>query len=174
MAQRKDSNGWVLVPSTAEDIEAVRQKCRRLVMRRAAVSAGVSAVPIPGLDIATDLSLLAKSIDEINLEFGLTSEQIARLRPEARVIAYQTMIGMGSVLVGKMVTRELVRQLLMRSGMKIVSKHAARIVPVAGQIVSAAIGFTAFRAICNQHIDACVQVAGELRVVQVKPKRRPR
>ena len=172
MAHHKDNSGWALVPSTQEEIETVRRRCRRLVMRRAAISAGVSAMPVPGLDIATDLGLLTRSIQEINQEFGLTPEQISRLRPQLRLVAYETLIGMGGVLAGKLVTRELVVQLLKRSGMKIVSKHAARIIPVAGQIVSAAIGFAAFRTIGNQHIDACVQIAGELLVIQSKSARR--
>lgn len=172
MAHRKGDIGWALVPSTHEEMALVRQRCRRLVMRRAAISAGVSALPIPGLDIATDLSLLTRSIEEINVEFGLSPEQISRLRPQLRLVAYETLLGMGGVLVGKLVTRELVVRLLKRSGMKILTRHAARIVPVAGQIVSAAIGFAAFRTIGNQHIDACTQVAGELLAIQSKSARR--
>ena len=168
MTHRKSDNGWTLVPSTQEEIEKVRHRCRRIVMRRAAISASVSALPIPGLDIATDLGLLTRSIEEINLEFGLTPSQIDRLRPQLKLVAYETLVGMGGVLAGKLVTRELVLQLLKRSGMKILTKHAARIVPVAGQIVSAAIGFAAFRTIGNQHIDACVQIAGELVMVDAK------
>ncbi|HCN90021.1 MAG TPA: hypothetical protein DIT28_12735 [Oxalobacteraceae bacterium] len=166
MAHRKGDDGWTLVPSTQEEIETLRQRCRRIVMRRAAISASVSALPIPGLDIATDLSLLTRSIEDINREFGLTPGQIDRLRPQLRLVAYETVIGMSGVLAGKLVTRELVVQLLRRSGVKMLSKYAVRIVPLAGQVVSSAIGFAAFRTIGNQHIDACVQIAGELVVVQ--------
>ena len=166
MAHRKHDNEWTLVPSTKDEIDAVRHRCRRIVLRRAAISASVSALPVPGLDIAADLGLLTRSIEEINREFGLTPGQIDRLRPQLKLVAYETLVSMGGVLAGKLVTRELVLQLLKRSGMKMLTKHAARIVPVAGQVVSAAIGFAAFRTIGNQHIDACVQIVGELVVVQ--------
>lgn len=166
---KRHRNEWTLVPSTAKDIEAVRAKCRRLVMRRAAVSAGVSAVPIPGLDLAADLGLLMNLIEEINAEFGLTPEQIGRLQPKAKVLVYETVAGMGSVLVGKLVTRELVAHLLKRAGMKAMVKYSAKIVPVAGQIASATLGFAAFRVIGYQHVDACAKVAQELMMLSAQP-----
>lgn len=162
MANQKDAGGWTLVPSTERDIDAVRKKCRGLVLRRAAVSAGVAAVPIPGIDIATDLGMLVSLIDDINTEFGLSPGQISQLRPERRLVVYRAMVGLSGVMVGKLVTREVVARLLQRTGMKMMVKYSAKIVPVAGQVVSAMIGFTAFRTIGNQHIDACAKVAGEL------------
>jgi hypothetical protein len=157
MSRRKESesNSWELLPSSLADVETIRKYCRRLVLRRAAFSAGVSALPIPGLDIAADLSFLASVINDINIEFGLSPDQIMRLQPKMRLIAYEMMVGMGGVLIGKVVTREVVAQLLKRSGLKMLTRYTAKIVPIAGQIVSASIGFATFRAVANQHIDAC-------------------
>ena len=162
MSSHKTTNSWELLPSSLDDVELIRKKCRRLAIRRAAMSAGVSALPIPGLDIATDLTFLARVIHDINVEFGLSPEQIERLQPKMRLIAYEAMVGMGGLLVGRLVTREVVAHLLARSGLKMLVQHAAKIVPVAGQIVSVSIGFVTFRAVANQHIDACVAVAAEL------------
>lgn len=161
-AHAQGKGEWALVLSEPHEIEAVRQKCRRLVMRRAAVSAGAAAVPIPGLDIAIDMTLLMRVIDEINNEFGLSEAQIEHLNPKARLLVYQTIVGVGGTLVGKVVTRELVGFVLKRAGMKTAAKQGAKMVPIAGQLASAAIGFTAFRMIGFQHIDACVKVATEL------------
>jgi hypothetical protein len=133
-----------------------------LVTRRAALSAGVAAVPIPGIDIATDIAMLTGLIDNINIEFGLTPAQIDLLQPKLRLLAYEMIVGIGGVLVGKVVTRELVARLLKRTGLKIIVKHSARIIPFAGQAVSAAIGFATFRTIGNQHIEACAAVAAAL------------
>ncbi len=137
-------------------------------MRRAAISAGVAAVPIPGLDIATDIRMLTRLIEDINAEFGLTPEQINRLQPKLRLVAYEIIVGMSSVLVGKVVTRELVTLLLKRTGKKLLVKYSAKIVPIAGQVVSAAVGFAAFRAIGCQHIDACANIAAELVVLRAQ------
>jgi len=153
------SSAWQLLPGTLHDIDAVKRKCRRLVLKRAALSAGLSAVPIPGLDVASDLGLMAKAIEEINLEFGLTPEQIARLKPEMRLVIYQMTMGVGGMLVGKLVTRELVAHLLAKTGFKALAKQAAKIVPLAGQVAAASIGFAAFRTVANRHIEACAMVA---------------
>src|SRR5262245_60392169 len=91
------TNDWILVPSTAADIDAVRERCRRLVRRRAAISAGVSAIPLPGVDVVSDLSLFTLLINDINKEFGLTPAQIERLQPRLRLIAYEAAVGVGSM-----------------------------------------------------------------------------
>jgi hypothetical protein len=132
------------------------------VRRRAALAAGVSAVPIPGVDIVSDMKLFTQLIDEVNTAFGLTHEQIERLQPKYRMIAYEAAVSVGGMLVGKLITRDLVFKLLAKSGKKLVAKQASRIVPLAGQVASAAIGFFAFRQIGYQHVDACAKVVEEL------------
>ncbi|MDC8757718.1 hypothetical protein [Janthinobacterium fluminis] len=161
-----DSTDWTLIPGSQKDIEQVRERCRRLVRRRAMLSAGVSAVPIPGVDLMSDLSLFALLIDDINQAFGLTPEQIERLHPKVKLVAYEAAIGVGGMLVGKVVTRELILLLIKRSGVKLLAKQAARLVPLAGQLASAAIGFAVFRHIGYQHVEACAAVAQELLVVR--------
>lgn len=155
-------NDWTLLPSSPKEIEETRQRCRRLVRRRAAMSAGVAAVPIPGMDVAADLRLFTMLIDDVNREFGLSADQIDRLQPKFRLIAYEAAISIGGMLVGKVITKELVLSLVRRSGAKLLARQATRIVPLAGQAVSAAIGFFAFRQIGYQHVDACAKVAQEL------------
>lgn len=155
-------SGWELLPSSSRDIAEVRERCRRLVRRRAAVAAGVSAVPIPGVDIVSDMKLFTQLIDEVNTAFGLTAEQVERLHPQYRMIAYEAAVSVGGMLVGKLITRDLVFKLLAKSGKKLVAKQASKVVPLAGQVASAAIGFFAFRQIGYQHVDACVKVVEEL------------
>jgi uncharacterized protein (DUF697 family) len=162
MPQKINPAEWHVVPSTTPELEAVSKKCRSLVIKRAALSAGVSAVPIPGLDIVTDLGMLSKLIDDINQEFGLTPAQIERLQPHVRVATYQAIVGTGSLMVGKLITSGLIVRLVQRLGVKMVVKRTAKFVPIAGQLVSAALGFAVFRAIGNQHIEACAVVAAEL------------
>jgi uncharacterized protein (DUF697 family) len=157
---------WTLVAATPRDIEQLREKCRRLVRRRAMISAGVSAVPIPGVAVMSDASLFALLVDDINKAFGLTPEQIARLQPRFRLIAYEAAVGVGGMMIGKMVTRELVLQLFKRAGLKLFAGSAARMVPLAGQVAAAAIGFTVFRQLGYQHVDACAAVAAELLVAR--------
>lgn len=151
-----------LLPLSGGDIGRVRERCRALVRKRAAISAGISAVPIPGVDMVSDLASFASMVEDINKDFGLTPQQIEALQPHMRVAAYQAMAALGGTLVGKIVTRELVLKLLRKSGAKLAAKSATKIVPLAGQLASAAIGFALFRQMGYQHVEACARVAQEV------------
>jgi len=160
--KRKDSGELVLLPVSNDEIEQVSERCRGLVRKRAMISAGIAAVPIPGVDIAADLTSFASMVEDINRAFGLTPEQIEHLNPRMRIVVYQAIGTLGGMLVGKLVTKELVIKLLQKSGAKLAAKSMAKVVPLAGQIASAAIGFALFRKMGYQHIDACVQVVREV------------
>jgi len=151
-----------LLPLSGDDIDRVRERCRALVRKRAAISAGVSAIPIPGVDMVSDLASFASMVEDINRDFGLTPAQIEALQPHMRVATYQAMAALGGTLVGKLVTKELVLKLLQKSGAKLAAKSATKIVPLAGQIASAAIGFALFRQMGYQHVEACAKVAQEV------------
>jgi uncharacterized protein (DUF697 family) len=152
----------VLLPLSDGDIDRVRERCRALVRKRAAISAGISAVPIPGVDMVADLTSFASMVEDINRDFGLTPAQIDALQPHMRVATYQAMAALGGTLVGKLVTKELVLKLLQKSGARLAAKSATKIVPLAGQIASAAIGFALFRQMGYQHVEACARVAQEV------------
>lgn len=154
-------------PVSGAEIEVVRERCREMVRKRALVSAGVAAVPLPGLDVLSDLSTFTLLVEEVNKEFGLSQKQIERLHPRLRVLAYQAAASVGGMLVGKLVTKRLVLVLFKRAGVKIAAKTVAKVVPVAGQVASAAIGFALFRKMGYQHVDACAKVARELQKLQV-------
>jgi uncharacterized protein (DUF697 family) len=151
-----------LAPVSGAGIDAARARCRDMVRKRALVSAGVAAVPLPGVDILSDLTTFTVLVEEVNREFGLSQQQSERLHPRLRVIAYQAAASVGGMLVGKLVTRKLVLVLFQRAGVKIAAKTVAKVVPIAGQVASAAIGFALFRKMGNQHVEACAKVAREL------------
>lgn len=158
----KFSKDDALVPTNELELERVREQCRKLVRSKALRSAGMAALPIPGIDLVSDLTMFANVVEEVNLAFGLTPAQIERLQPRFKIIAYQAIGSLSGMLVGKLVTRELVMQILKRSGAKMAAKSATKIVPVAGSIAAAAIGFVLFRQMGYQHVEACAKVAREI------------
>ena len=158
----KSPADWTLVPDTPVEVEAVVRQCRRFVSRRALVAAGAAAVPIPGLDWVTDIAVLMKLIPEINRAFGLTPEQVERLAPDRRLVVYKAPSAGSSMLVGRIVTRELVIKLVKLVGIRLTAGQAAKFVPIAGQAVSAALTFSALRYVCEQHIQQCVEVSRQL------------
>ena len=157
-----DKAAWVVVPSTADEIDAVARHCRRRVNRRALVAAGVAALPIPGLDWLTDIGVLVSLLPDISEAFGLTPEQVERLAPERRVVVYKAISTAGGMVLGRLVTRELVLTLLRKLGVRLSAQQAAKYVPVAGQAVSAALTFSALKYVCEQHIRQCMRVASLL------------
>ena len=153
---------WVVVPGTPKEVEAVVRQCRRLVNKRALLAAGVAVVPIPGVDWVTDVAILLRLIPEINRAFGLTPEQLERLAPDRRLAVYKAVSAGGGMLVGKLVTRELVIKLLKLVGVRLTTQQAAKYVPIAGSAVSALLTFSSLKFVCEQHIQQCVSVSRQL------------
>jgi uncharacterized protein (DUF697 family) len=165
--KKSKDTALALLPVSNGDIERVRERSRALVRKRAAFSAGVSVIPLPGVDVVADLTSFATMVEEINQAFGLSPDQIDRLQPRMRIAAYQAVAALGGTLVGKLVTKELVLKVLQKSGAKLAAKSAAKIVPLAGQVASAAIGFALFRQMGYQHVEACTRVVREVAVAAV-------
>lgn len=162
MKKKQAEGELALLPTAPADIEQVRARCLALVNKRAAWSAGVGVVPLPGVDMVADLTSFASMVEDINKAFGLTPDQIERLQPRMRIAAYEAVGALGGMLVGRLVTKELVLKVLRKMGARLAAKSAAKVVPLAGQIASAAIGFTLFRKMGSQHVEACVRVAREV------------
>jgi uncharacterized protein (DUF697 family) len=160
---------WVVVPDTPKEIEAVVRQCRRLVNKRALLAAGVAVVPIPGVDWVTDVAVLLRLIPEINRAFGLTPEQVERLAPDRRLAVYKAVSAGGGMLVGKLVTRELVIKLLKLVGVRLTTQQAAKYVPIAGSAVSALLTFSSLKFVCEQHIQQCVSVSRQLMLPAPRP-----
>ena len=163
------SEEWHTVPSSPGQIDAAVRDCRKLVSRNAMLAAGVAVVPVPGLDWLTDVAVLVKLLPQINRAFGLSEEQIERLAPERRIVVYKAVSAGGSLLVGKMVTRELVIGLLKAVGVRLSAQQAAKYVPIAGQALSAALTFGALKWVCEQHIQQCAEVCRRLRLPAPQP-----
>jgi uncharacterized protein (DUF697 family) len=155
---------WEVVPGLGQDLQAIAAWCRKRVSRRAMLAAGVAMVPVPGLDWLTDLGLLVKLLPEISAAFGLTPGQIERLAPDRRIVVYKAISAGGGLLVGKVITRELVIRMVSMVGVRLSTQQAAKFVPLAGQAISAALTYTALRFVCEQHIRQCMDVARQLQL----------
>ncbi len=138
--------------------EAV-QRGRKILHRRALVAAAAGAVPVPGLDWAVDAALLSRMIPKINAEFGLMPDQLDRLTPHERERVQKAVALVGTVLIGKFITRDLVLKAAKTVGLRLTAGQAARYVPLAGQAVSALVGYTAIRYLGEEHLKDCVRVA---------------
>ena len=135
------------------------KRSRKLLHKRALLAGAVSAVPVPGLDWAVDAAMLSKLIPEINKEFGLTPQQLETLNPKKREQVQKAVTMVGSVLIGKLISRDLVLAAATKIGMRLTTKQLAKYVPFAGQIVAATVGYAAIRYLGEEHMKDCIRVA---------------
>ncbi len=143
-------------------VDAIAKRCRQRVNQRALLAAGVAMVPVPGLDWLTDVGVLIKLLPDINHAFGLAPEQIERLAPDRKLVVYKALSAGGGMLVGKLITRELVFKVLKMVGVRLSTQQVAKYVPIAGQAISAALTYGALRYVCEQHILQCIAVRRQL------------
>ncbi|MCD2511857.1 hypothetical protein [Comamonas endophytica] len=146
-------------PGRQSQIDAAAERARKLLHRRAIAGAVASSLPIPGLDWAVDAALLARLIPRISQEFGLSAEQIDALEPSRREGVQKAVAVVGSVLIGKLVTREMVVRMVQKVAMRMAAKRLGKFVPIVGTAVAAAMGYAALRFLGEQHIRDCIRVA---------------
>ncbi|WP_047237025.1 hypothetical protein [Chromobacterium subtsugae] len=147
-----------MLPASLDELDAIRDECRALVNGRAALSAGASALPAPGMDVAADVAILLRLIPAINQRFGVAPAQIAGYDAARKQLLYQLIRRAGSALLGLEVSRALLTAMVRRISGRWAGKQALKLVPVLGWAVNAAIGFAAMKYIGNSHIDDCYAV----------------
>lgn len=148
-----------MLPQSITELEKIRASCKAMVRRRAATSGGMALIPIPGVDIAGDVGMLLQLIPAINRKFGLTPEQIDELDTAHKVVIYALLKKVGSDLVGRVVTKQLVVAALKKVGGRMAAKQVIKYVPLAGQAAAAALSVAAMMYIGNAHVDACCEIA---------------
>ena len=136
--------------------------CRGLVRRQALKAAGVSALPVLGVDMFVNTHLLVKTIDEINRAYGLSPAQIAALPAAQRTKVDELARKVGSYLIGRVVTQAVLISALRSVGLRLSAQQVSKAVPVVGLAVSGALSGWLFMRLCNRHIAHCEQVGAEL------------
>ncbi|HTE16290.1 MAG TPA: hypothetical protein VK642_14535, partial [Burkholderiales bacterium] len=133
------SGELLALPRNTTELDEAIKRSKAIVTRRAAVASAASLVPIPGLDIAVDIAAIMKLIPEINREFGLTPAQIAQLSPGRQLLVYKSIVAIGSVMIGKLITKDIAIEILKTVGMRITARQVGKYVPLAGQALSVAL-----------------------------------
>jgi len=155
-------------PVSKAELDEIRQRCRNLVLRSAGLSGVAAVVPVPAADIGVDISLFLNLLPAINAKFGLAAEQVAELDPRTKELIFVSVTSVGSQAVAKIVTAELVLNLLKRIGVRVTLKSVAKWVPFIGQAAAATISFGAMRLVGNRHVEDCYNVA--LRVLEERER----
>ncbi|TXH70313.1 MAG: hypothetical protein E6Q85_07990 [Thiothrix sp.] len=148
-----------MLPKTMQELDAIRDECYSMVTNRSTASAAAAIVPVPGVDIAADVALLLDTIPSINNRFGLSQEQINKLDPQTKKLILVAIKGIGSNLIAKTITKEMIVQVLKTVGVRLATKQVAKYIPFIGSAVAATLSFTAMKYVGNSHVDDCYNVA---------------
>jgi uncharacterized protein (DUF697 family) len=140
------------------DLTSAVKRSKRMLNRRALMSGAAGAIPLPGLDWVVDAALLNNLIPKINAEFGLAEHQIAALDPSRRERIQQAVALVGTMLIGKFVTKDLLLRAAKAVGVRLTAQQAVKFLPLAGQALSALISYSAIRYLGEQHLRDCVRV----------------
>jgi len=147
-----------MIPKTIEELNRIRQDCLSMVNRKAANSAAVAIIPMPGVDITADIVILLQLLTQINRKFGLSPEHIKQFDSETKAKILFVVSSIGCKLAGKVITKELILKVLKRIGVKVTVEQAVKLVPLLGQAVSAGISYGTIKFLGHSHIEECYSV----------------
>lgn len=145
-----------------KELDMIRKQCRTMVNKRATASAMAAVVPVPGVDIGADVAIMLELLPAINRKFGLSPEQLDQVdgKMKAQILVIAT--SLGSEVIGKVITKEVITTLLKKVGIKVASKQVAKFIPILGQAAAAGISFGAMKHLGNSHIEDCYQVCRKI------------
>jgi len=147
---------------TREQLDQVRSQCQSLVTMRAVTAGVASAVPGAVTGIAADVGLLLEMLPKINKAFGLDPEQIDALDEQARQQVFMLAGTIGSQVIGRTITKEVVLAAMKAIGVRTSVKAAASWVPLIGSAVAGTLGFGLMKYVGNQHVRECYELVSKL------------
>ena len=121
-------------------------------------AAGVSALPVAGIDLFINGQLLARTLAQINMAYGLSPQQIAKLPAPTRSRLENIVRELGSYVIGRVVTQAAVFSAARAIGLRLGAQQAAKLAPVAGLAASAVLSGWLFKRLGDRHINQCEQV----------------
>jgi len=146
-----------------EWLERKRKVIEREVYVCAAISAANGFNPIPGADIAIDLSTLASLLVRIRSHYGLSDKRLERylqIAPAAKMVVDRLL---------KYATREGLLRLLRRFASQTLQRQASKYIPLVGQTVAALVGYGVTQQVGFEFLDTCHRLAKEIMQSELGP-----
>lgn len=141
---------------TIDDIKKKEAEARALVKKKARTSSIAAVLPIPFLDIGTDMKLMNSITDEIEEIFGINHKDVVETKDDMTMRAAVMATSMGSEFVAKKVTPFLFSKLV-----KSTKLRKFRVINIAGLLVGAAVSYILMQKLGDNHVDKCVKYLKE-------------
>jgi small GTP-binding protein len=139
-----------------EWLERKRKVIEREVHVCAALSAANGFNPIPGADLAIDLSTLAGLLVRIRGHYGLSDKRLER---------YLQVAPAAKIVVDKLLayaTREGLMRLLRRFASQTLQRQVSKYIPLVGQTIAAMVGYGVTLQVGFEFLDTCHKLAREV------------
>lgn len=136
-----------------EFLEEKKKTCEKYVSYAAASSAANALNPIPGVDIAVDISILLKLFDEIRNAYGITEDKLRN---------YMTALPLMQKSFNEIIsysTKEGILLLLKRFASRQTTKSITKYIPFVGQAIAAGIGYAITSNAGSYYLDECHKLA---------------
>ncbi|XP_062911022.1 interferon-inducible GTPase 5-like [Mobula hypostoma] len=151
------------LPNTCEAaIERKHKALRPFIQMLSAVSGGIGAVPIPGLSLACDLTLIISGIVFMRKNLGLDEASLRRLAQRVGTSVADLRRGTEHNWVFGEITREQVLLLIQASTVALTLTTAElflHFVPILGSVFGATSSFAVTLMMLNNSLDAMVETA---------------
>ena len=145
--------------------EALKKK-REVVMGLIPVYAGLAAAnglnPVPGLDIATDISILIKLGHTVADIYGLTAKKFEFMERLLGPKAIPSLMAKVAQFAAKYLAKEGIILILKRMATRITAKQVSKWVPFVGPLISAGIGWKATFMLAEDMVDEAENLAREI------------
>jgi len=146
--------------------DALKKK-RKVATSRIPIYAGLSAVnglnPVPGLDVAADISVLVKLGHEVAHIYGLTNNQFEYIKRALGPKAISPLLfAKFAQFGGKYLAKEGVLLLLRQIAARTTTKQLSKWVPFVGPLIAAGIGWQATFMLGEQLVDEAEVLAKDI------------
>ncbi|MBI5845778.1 MAG: 50S ribosome-binding GTPase [Deltaproteobacteria bacterium] len=140
-----------------EFLAAKEELCKKKVRLYAGLCAANAINPVPGVDVAVDLSILVAMMKAIRNAYGLSDQSILK----AKELGIPAIAQLANNVV-RYGTREGAVYLLQRFMGREITKEVAKYIPLVGQIVAASAGFGITLQAGGTYLADCHGIAGEI------------
>ncbi|XP_074837170.1 interferon-inducible GTPase 5-like [Carettochelys insculpta] len=123
-------------------LQRKKEAMQRQLWKLATISCGVAAIPIPGLSVACDVTILVKTLSQYRQTFGLDDESLCKLAEKVGKPVEDIKAAIQSPLA-KELSRDVVLKLLTKAGggALMFTEYLISTVPVFGSMAAGAISF---------------------------------
>lgn len=133
---------------TEQNLKDKQEKAQALVQKKARTSAIAAVVPIPFLDVGTDIKLMREIHGEIEEIFEIDHDEVSSTSDDVVTRALVMATSIGSDLVRKRITPFVFRRISRKQKF---SRFG--LVTIIGNVLGGAISYYLMRKLGNDHID---------------------